>query len=97
MKALLKSKTLRQSLAEWTDVDVATYYVAVAIGVAPDPGQEWSDWGGKKWVFWSANPLGESLFCVLDKLAECGVLLKNEDHDQYKWNPAFEWETYNPK
>ena len=47
--------------------------------------------------FWSANPLGDSLFFTLDKLVKCGVLLKNEDGDKYKWNPAFEWEKHNPK
>jgi hypothetical protein len=94
MEAFLKSQTLRRSLAEWTDGDAAVYYVAVALGVAPDPGDEWGKWGGKKWVFWCANPLGDSLSYTLSKLVECGVILENEEGDKYKWNPEFNWETY---
>jgi hypothetical protein len=97
MEALLKSQTLRKSLKDWTDVDVATFYLAVAVGVAPDPGDEWLGWGDKKWIFWSANPLGESLYFMLAKLTECSVLLKKEGEDEYKWNPEFDWDAYKPQ
>jgi len=85
------SQTLRRSLAEWTDVDVASYYVAVALGVAPDPGSEWDSWGGKKWMFWSANPIGDGLYRVLEMLTESGVLEKDEDQMKYRWNPKYDW------
>ena len=94
MSDLLFSQTLRRSLAEWTDVDIAAYYVAVALGVAPDPGNEWDFWGGKKWMFWSANPLGEGLSQVLDMLAESGVLEKDATEMMFRWNPKFDWATY---
>jgi hypothetical protein len=89
----LISQTLRRSLAEWTDVDVASYYVAVALGVAPDPGDHWDFWGGKKWMFWSASPLGEGLHQVLVMLAESGVLEK-DDEMRFRWNPKFDWSRY---
>ena len=90
----LLSQTLRHSLAEWTDADVASYYVAVALGVAPDPGSKWDFWGGKKWMFWSANRLGEGLYRVLEMLVEAGVLEKDEDEMKFRWNPKFDWEKY---
>jgi hypothetical protein len=71
-------------LAEWTDADVASYYVAVALGVVPDPGSEWDFWGGKKWMFWSTNPLGDGLHPVLETLAENGVLEKDEDEMKFR-------------
>ncbi|MCX4853199.1 hypothetical protein OG426_03260 [Streptomyces canus] len=38
-------------------------------------------------MFWTDGyPLGETLVDVLDRMAEAGVLLKNEDL-QYRWNP----------
>jgi hypothetical protein len=88
------SQTLRCSLAEWTDPDVAAYYVAVALGVAPDPGDTWDHFGGKKWMFWSANSLGYGLVKVLDMLAENGVLEKDEDQMKFRWNPQFDWAKY---
>jgi hypothetical protein len=90
------SQTLRRSLAEWTDVDVASYYVAVALGVAPDPdpGNEWDSWGGKKGMFWSANPLGDGLYRVLEMLAESGVLDKDEEQMKFRWNPKYDWEKH---
>ena len=88
------SQTLKLSLAEWTDVDVAAYYVAVALGVAPDPGREWDSWGGRKGLFWSANPLGDGLYRVLETLVETGVLEKDEEELKYRWNKKFDWIKY---
>ena len=90
----LHSQTLRRSLAEWTDADVASYYVAVALGIAPDSGKEWDFWGGKKWMFWSANPLGDGLYRVLEMLTESGVLEKDEDEMKFRWNQKFDWEKH---
>lgn len=90
----LQSQTLKRSLTEWTDADVASYYVAVALGVAPDPGNEWDFWGGKKWMFWSANPLGEGLYQVLEMLTASEVLEKDEEKMRFRWNPTFDWETH---
>lgn len=86
--------TLRESLADWTDADVAVYYVAVALGVAPQPKAGSPGWGGKKWMFWGANPLGDGLSRVLTLLVECGALEKDEEEEKYRWNPKFDWETY---
>lgn len=88
------SSTLKHSLADWTDFDVASHYVAVALGVAPDPGREGDCWGGKKWVFRSANPLGERLYRVLQTLAEYGVLEEDKEEMRFRWNPKYNWETY---
>jgi hypothetical protein len=89
------SQTLRKSLAEWADGDVAPYCVAIALGIAPDPGEEWGHWGGKKWVFWSNNPLGNALFEIVEQLVAVAVLEKNEE-GLYRWNPNFDWEKHKP-
>jgi hypothetical protein len=94
MNDLHHSRTLRRSLAEWTDADIASYYVAVALGIAPAPGKEWDFWGGKKWMFWTANPLGEGLYRILDMLTESGVLEKDQEEMRFRWNPKFNWEKY---
>lgn len=87
------SRTLKSNLQEWTDVDIASYHVAVALGVAPNPTDKF-DWGGKKWMFWTSNPLGEGLYNVLEMLAENGVLEKDEEESRFRWNPKFSWNDY---
>jgi len=82
--------TLKERLADWTDCDVACYYVAVALGIATDPGDDWDYWGGKKRLFWTNNPLGNSMYYTLDKLVQGGVLEENDN--QYRWNPEFGWD-----
>lgn len=91
-----RSQTLRQSLRDWTDPDISPYYVAVALGVASDPGEEWDFWGGHKWMFWSANPLGEGFFGVVLRLLECGVLEEMEELDDYvtRWNQRYSRDEY---
>jgi len=73
---------LRDRLAEWTDFDVAGYHLGVVLGLLP----EWPEgeaWGDHKWVFWSANPLGDALYMMLRNLTSLGILEHNGD--------AFRW------
>jgi hypothetical protein len=88
---LMFSQTLRKGLADWADGDVAPYYVAIALGIAPDPGDEWGNWGGRKGIFWSNNPLGNTLFKIVEQLVAVGVLEQNEQ-GLYRWNSKFDWE-----
>ena len=95
MKDSLMSQTLRRSLADWDRGRCRPpYRVAVALGVAPDPGDKWHGWGGKPWLFWSVNPLGEGLLQVLELLAASGVLEKSENKLMFRWNPEFDWKTH---
>ena len=42
-----------------------------------------------KRMFWvDGYPLGDMLVDMLDRMAEAGVLLKNDEDAQYKWNPS---------
>jgi hypothetical protein len=72
---------LRDVLADWTEFDMAGFQLGKILGVFPE------DWrfGRVKGMFWTADPLGEMLVDVLDRMAETGVLLKNEDL-QFRWN-----------
>ncbi|WP_405876713.1 hypothetical protein [Streptomyces sp. NBC_00005] len=74
---------LRDVLADWTDYDGAGFELGKILGVFPGD----QSFGGVKRMFWTDGyPLGEMLVDVLDRMAEAGVLLKNEDL-QYRWNP----------
>lgn len=88
------SLTLRVRLKDWTDVDAACYCIAIALGVAPDHGDKWDFWGGKKGMFWSNNPMGNGFYAVLEMLAETGVLEKDEEEMKFRWNPRFDWASF---
>ena len=46
--------------------------------------------GDTKWIFWSNNPLGNTLCGILDKLVEVGVLeFRDEPDVQFRWNAQF--------
>jgi hypothetical protein len=73
---------LRTRLATWTDFDVAAYHLGVVLGLLP----EWPEataWGEHKWVFWSANPLGDTLYMILRTLTSLGVL--EHDGEAFRW------------
>ncbi|MDV9173360.1 hypothetical protein R6V09_25065 [Streptomyces sp. W16] len=73
----------RDVLAGWTDYDAAGFELGKVLGVFPAN----QSFGGVKRMFWvDGYPLGAMLVDILDRMAEAGVLLKNEDR-QYMWNP----------
>lgn len=84
------SLQLRNSLGNWVDYDVAACHLAVSLGIVPSA----TGFCGKKWVFWSANPIGDRLHQMLLDLVELGVLENDEEECKFRWNPAFDWERY---
>lgn len=86
-------ESLKQRLISWTDVDVASYELAVVLGLmnlAEHPIQSKA-----KHVFWSTHPIGEELAQVLSRLADVGVLeCRTEPDLQYRWSRSFKgsWE-----
>jgi hypothetical protein len=48
--------TLREALADWEDLDIAAYYLAICLGIlTPDDGH-FEQFRKSKWVYWSGNP-----------------------------------------
>lgn len=86
----INPRSLRTKLADWQDYDIAACYLAVALGIAPSD----HDFCGKKWVFWSANPIGDRLHQMLLDLVELGVLENDDEECKFRWNPDFDWEGY---
>jgi len=84
--------SLREELADWTDIDVAGFVLARRLGII---GADVQFQTHAKHVFWSEHPVGRALYRILDELVEAGVLEKRDEPDfQYRWNPAFKgsWE-----
>lgn len=82
--------TLKQNLENWTDFDVASHQLAICLGLMP-PDISFSK--KAKHVYWTDNPVGDTLYQTLRALIAIGVLEENEDK-QMRWNPAFKgsWE-----
>ncbi|MEU9329342.1 hypothetical protein AB0D91_37035 [Streptomyces canus] len=76
---------LKDILADWRDYDDAGFRLGIFLGVFP-PDQKFNL---VKRMFWvDGYPLGEMLVDILDRMAQSGVLLKDEEDVRYKWNPA---------
>lgn len=85
---------LRQTLKDWTDIDLCAFHIGTALGIIPPPtgDQRPMDFAGKKWVFWPQNPIGTMLFNMLDQLVENNVLETHEQDNQLlRWNVNYSW------
>ncbi len=80
--------TLKQKLDHWVDLDGAAYYLAISLGLMTEKDDFCTT---VKWVFWSANPIGNMLYGLLVDLVKIGVLERNDD-DQVRWNPEYQGE-----
>ena len=81
-------KTIQELLNDWTDVDVALYYVACLLDLM-EYDEEFDNFRKSKGVFWGANPFGEMLYETVEKMTEIGILEKDEEEDRYRWNKSF--------
>ena len=89
------NRTLKTRLCEWTDFDFACHELACVLEVYSSEVDETLTWGGKKWVYWSDNHLGNTLYKILLSLVDCGVLEKN-DEDQFRYSRCFDWSELEP-
>jgi hypothetical protein len=73
---------LSESLADWTDWDLAAFRLGRAIGLY----EREDDWWRRKGTMWTDNLIGAGLHDALVKLAEAGVLDQRHNPDeQFRW------------
>jgi len=85
-----QSQVLRETLAEWEDSDVAMYKLACSLGILPPEDGSFDGFRACKWVFRSANPLGDELGGFLSDLVACKVLEFDERTRRFRWNPSWD-------
>ena len=86
-----QSVTLRESLSEWEDLDIAAFRLAQCIGLMK--GDDTLFGTRAKHVFWSINPIGDQLIGFIQSLVQLRIL-ESDDDDRVRWNPSFRgtWE-----
>ena len=75
-------KSLRDSLKEWTDIDVAQYELAKRLGLI----NENATFQDSKYLWWSDNPVGNATVDLLEEMVDAGMLdHRTEPDQQYRW------------
>lgn len=71
---------------QWYDCDQAGHALVAALGLYNCEG---TTFGNAKWVWWTDNPVGNAVHEFLDKLADAGLLEKNED-EQFRIREGYD-------
>lgn len=79
--------TLKDLLKDWTDFDIAEYYLACSLGIVKFD-DNFGEFRKTKGIYNTKNPLGDSLYEFLETLVKLGILERNESKG-YRWNTNF--------
>ena len=82
-------KPIQGLFEDWVEPDIGMYYLACLSGIM-NYDESFDNYRKAKGVFWSNNELGNMLFEMLQKMAETGLLEKDEQQYQFRWNKSFE-------
>jgi len=80
-------KRLKEYLTDWTDLDVAAYYLGVTLGIfqgvssSEDKFQEFRD---NKHIFWTNNTLGDLLYDTLSSYRDSGLIEIEDNSARWK-------------
>jgi hypothetical protein len=78
--------TWRESLSEYTDIDLLQHDLARMLGIVTSD-VEVND---VKALYWTKNPIGDALAAFVLALGRAGVLEQHpEDQTLLRWNPNF--------
>jgi hypothetical protein len=74
---------LRDRLQDWTEWDVAGFYLGRAIGILPDH----YSFGSAKGMMYGASPgePGRHIILLLNLLADIGVLEMRNSYTEFRW------------
>lgn len=70
-------ETLKSAISNWTDWDVATFYLGRCLGVFE------GDFAENKKIICTNNPVGNALVGQLYKLAKAGIIEYQDE--KFKW------------
>lgn len=74
---------LRDRLQDWTDWDVAAFYLGRAVGIVPE---DYSFTSAKGMLYGSApGEPGRKVILLLNLLADLGVLEMRDGYSEFRW------------
>ena len=76
-------------MADWEKFDVAAYHLGVVLGIFPELDFKNDTWANSKHIFWSNNPLGESLHDILQEIVHIKMLEYDDGNPAYRWDVNF--------
>jgi hypothetical protein len=89
--------SLQERLAGWVYWDAAAYELGATLGFWPEYGAPFDHdtWHGAKSIIREPNPLGDTLFALLNSLVAIRALEYESPNDnkeavgKYRWNPKY--------
>src|SRR5689334_453077 len=76
-----------EEMSDWTDWDVAHFAIGRAIGVFD---RDYGEIANIAEVFYTSNPIGESLLKIADELVKVGYLEHDPDRQKYRLKRGFD-------
>ena len=85
----IKEINLKNLLKDWTDPDIAQYYLACCLGLMIYD-EFFTYFREAKHIFWTKNQTSTMLNQVLEKLVENDFLEFDEEESKYRWNKSLD-------
>jgi hypothetical protein len=84
---------LKEKLSDWTDFDLAQYYLACSLGLLVHD-DSLNNFRLAKHVFWSRHHIGDMLSEMLQMMVENDILEYDNEDQRFRWNQSFRgsWE-----
>jgi hypothetical protein len=92
----MNNLNLKNLLENWTDPDIAEYYLACCLGLMVYD-ESFTRFREAKYIFWTQNPTKILLDEMLEKMVENKLLEFDDDESKYRWNKSLkkDWEDNN--
>jgi hypothetical protein len=85
----MKNITLKRLLKDWTDPDIARYFLACCLGIS-DYDESQSEYSNEKHVFWTVNRTSILLDEILESLKVSQAIEFDSDLSQFRWNSNYQ-------
>ena len=89
-------KTLQELFNQWLEPDVAEYYLACSMGLMKYE-ESFDEFRRVKGVFNTKNKYGDLFFEMLQQMSAAGILEKDSEDYQFRWNKSFDEYWFTPQ
>ncbi len=76
--------TLKETLKDWDDWDVAQYKLGISLGLFQEDNGSYDFFRENKYLFWSDHLIGKFLHNTLEEMLKLNILEFNDEEQQYR-------------